>query len=99
IHTDKPYIFQFPEFFCVILLHRAQQDTGITFNPDKIDIRMLFCHGKDKTPFSHPDLNPDRLLVSKHLAPASPLVFRSFYNNRMSLDRALGSWYISKSHE
>ena len=63
--------------------------------PDIIDTFRL----ERKMPLLVETVSYTHLDVYKRQAPASPLVFRSFYNNRMSLDRALGSWYISKSHE
>ena len=98
VHADKPDIGQSFIFLCIKLFQRSQKHTGITLDSDKVHIGMSLCHIQNKLPLTHSDFYIDRMPVSKHLMPASSLIFRSFNHCTVHLDHALCTRDISKSH-
>ena len=71
------YVIFFLQLFH--FLHCTQKYAGIQFNPDIIDIRVFCAIASKNFPFSHSDLNVDRILVLKDLlSEFSTVSFRLF---------------------
>ena len=65
VHTDKTDVCQFLIFLGVQFFKGAQENAGIALDPDVVDRRILLCESQKKLPFSHTDLDVDRVGISE----------------------------------
>ena len=79
-------------------LHGPEEDAGVAFDPDIIDLRILPGEGKQELAFPHPDLYMDRMRIAEDLMPSaavSALILNNFFT---LVQHAYGARNISKAH-
>ena len=101
IHTDKPEVMRkgIPVGGGLILFcffNGAQEDAGITFYADIIDLGMTLRECKDKLSFPHTYFYMDGMMISEYaILPSSFVRSLFFYAKGRLCKDAFGAWDIS----
>ena len=79
----------------LLLFYGTQEDAGVFFNSDIVDIRILLSKCGDELSFSHADFDMDGVLVAKKFVPSSFVLLRLVYNEFVLCDKFTGTGDVS----